>query len=101
MGRKSSRYNIKENKTLDVEKKYKSKFTRKIINMKNSLIKLLFFFSIISGPFFYMQNSKAIVPYYFFPESKKLKTENVHFDMIWFSSKNPTFDTVSKSIGLG
>ena len=43
--------------------------------MKNSLIKLLFFFSIISGPFLYMQNSKAIVPYYFFPESKKLKKE--------------------------
>ena len=42
--------------------------------MKNSLINLLFF-SIISGNIFYTQNLKAIIPYYFLPETKQLKKE--------------------------
>ncbi len=42
--------------------------------MKNSLIKLLFF-SILGVNIFYMQNLKAFVPYYYFPEKKQLKKE--------------------------
>ena len=42
--------------------------------MKNSLIKLLFF-SIISGHIFNTQNLKAIVPYYYLPETENLKQE--------------------------
>ena len=42
--------------------------------MKKSLIKLLFF-SIINGYIFNTQNLKALVPYYYFPETKDLKQE--------------------------
>ena len=44
--------------------------------MKNSLIKLLFF-SIISGHIFNIENLNALVPYYFFPETKNLKKESL------------------------
>ena len=42
--------------------------------MNNSLTNLLFF-SIISCHVFYTQNLKAIVPYYYLPETKQLKKE--------------------------
>ena len=42
--------------------------------MKKSLIKLLFF-SLISIYIFNTQNSRALVPYYYFPETKNLKEE--------------------------
>ena len=42
--------------------------------MKLSIIRLLFF-SMISGYFFYMQHLKALVPFYYFPETKFLKQE--------------------------
>ena len=42
--------------------------------MKKSFINLLFF-TIISGQVFYTQNLQAIVPYYYLPETKKLKKE--------------------------
>ena len=42
--------------------------------MKNFLIKLLFF-SIIFGPIFNTQNSKALIPYYYLPTIKNLKQE--------------------------
>ncbi len=42
--------------------------------MKKSIVKLLFF-SIISGHIFNMHNLKAIVPHYYFPETKFLKQE--------------------------
>ena len=42
--------------------------------MKKSFINLLFF-TIISGHVFYTQNLQAIVPYYYLPETKKLKKE--------------------------
>ena len=42
--------------------------------MKKPVIQLLFF-SIISGHIFYSQNLKAIVPYYYLPETKQLKKE--------------------------
>ena len=42
--------------------------------MKKSLIRLLFF-SIIIGHIFNNQNLKAIVPYYYLPETKNLKQE--------------------------
>ena len=44
--------------------------------MKKSLIKLLFF-SIISGYFFNDYNLKALVPDYYFPETKNLKQEGL------------------------
>ena len=74
MGRKSARHYLKAYKTLDVEKKYKSNTKIESMIMKNSLINFLFF-SIISGHIFYTQNLKAIVPYYYLPETKKLKKE--------------------------
>ena len=42
--------------------------------MKKTLMKILFF-AIISGFIFNTQNLKAIVPYYYFPETQKLKDE--------------------------
>ena len=42
--------------------------------MKQTLIRLLFF-SLISGHVFNIQNLKAIVPHYYFPETKHLKQE--------------------------
>ena len=42
--------------------------------MKKALIRLLFF-SIISGYIFNTQNLRALVPYYYFPETKDLKKE--------------------------
>ena len=42
--------------------------------MKKFIIKLLFF-SIIISNVFNTQNSKAIIPYYYFPETKNLKQE--------------------------
>ena len=44
--------------------------------MNNSLIRLLFFV-VLSGYFFTAKNLKAIVPYYFFPETKNLKQESI------------------------
>ena len=44
--------------------------------MNNSLIRLLFFF-VLSGYIFTAKNLKAIVPYYFFPETKNLKQESI------------------------
>ena len=44
--------------------------------MNNSLIRLLFFF-VLSGYIFTAKNLKAIVPYYFFPETKNLKKESI------------------------
>tara|TARA_S200000501_G_scaffold10123_1_gene9137 strand:- start:143 stop:1045 length:903 start_codon:yes stop_codon:yes gene_type:complete len=57
-----------------VEKKYKSDAKTKI-NMKKSLIKLLLFSSIVSNHIFNIQNLKAVVPFYYFPETKNLKQE--------------------------
>ena len=42
--------------------------------MKKTLMKILFF-AIISGYIFNTQHLKAIVPYYYFPETQKLKDE--------------------------
>ena len=44
--------------------------------MNNSLIRLLFFF-VLSGYIFTAKNLQAIVPYYFFPETKNLKRESI------------------------
>ena len=44
--------------------------------MNNSLIRLLFFF-VLSGYILTAKNLKAIVPYYFFPETKNLKQESI------------------------
>ena len=44
--------------------------------MINSLIRLLFFF-VLSGYIFTAKNLKAIVPFYFFPETKNLKQESI------------------------
>ncbi len=44
--------------------------------MKKSLTKLLFF-SIISLHFISVENLKALVPYYYFPETKNLKKESL------------------------
>ena len=44
--------------------------------MKNTLIKLLFFF-VLSGYIFTAKSIKALVPYYFFPEAKDLKRESL------------------------
>ena len=57
-----------------MEKKYKSDAKNKNKNMKKSLIRLLFC-SIISGHIFNIQNLKALVPYYYFPNNKNLKQE--------------------------
>ena len=44
--------------------------------MNNTSIRLLFFF-VLSGYIFNANNLKAIVPYYFFPETKNLKQESI------------------------
>ena len=44
--------------------------------MKNSLVKLLFF-SILGGYIFNTQNLRALVPYYYLPETKILKQESI------------------------
>ena len=41
-------------------------------NMKKSLLKILFF-SIISSHFFVAEGLKALIPYYYFPETKSLE----------------------------
>ena len=43
--------------------------------MRKSLIKILFF-SLISAHIFYIESLKALVPYYYFPETKNLKEES-------------------------
>ena len=44
--------------------------------MKKSLIRLVFFF-VLGGYIFNAKNLKALVPYYFFPETKNLKQESL------------------------
>ena len=44
--------------------------------MKRSLIRLLFFF-VVSSSIFTAENLKALVPYYFFPETKNLKRDSI------------------------
>ena len=44
--------------------------------MKKSLLKILFF-SLISSNIFIAGNLKALIPYYYFPESKSLREEGL------------------------
>ena len=44
--------------------------------MNKSIIRLLFFF-VLSGYIFTAKNLKALVPYYFFPETKNLQRESI------------------------
>ena len=44
--------------------------------MKKNLIRILFF-SIISINFFQVENLKALIPYYYFPETKNLQEESL------------------------
>ncbi len=57
-----------------MEKKHKSGAKTKIENMNKYLTRILFF-SILSGHIFLTKNLKALVPYYYFPETKNLKQE--------------------------
>ena len=44
--------------------------------MKKSLLKILFF-SIISGHVFIAESLKALIPYYYFPETKSLQKQGL------------------------
>ena len=76
MEKKSSRNYIKKNKTMDVEKKYKSNAQKIHKNMKKSLLKILFF-SIICSHVFIAESLKALIPYYYLPETKSLQKQGL------------------------
>ena len=67
--------------------------------MKKTLMKILFF-AIISGYIFNTQNLKAIVPYYYFPETQKLKDEALNLYNSYIVNRKHKMPYVTAKIAL-
>ena len=72
--------------------------------MKKSLTKLLFFF-VLSGYIFTTENLKALVPYYFFPETKNLERDSISigkqaYQLLYFGQINESLNLAKLAVKI-